>query len=46
MAEIGTSTGRTIDNSPQKLFDGTATFDPAGDLEAYARSFAINALKG
>jgi nitrate/nitrite transport system substrate-binding protein len=44
MAEIGV-TDRTLDNSPEKLFDGT-TFDPAGDLEAYAKSFAVNSLKG
>ncbi len=44
MAELGV-TGRGLDNAPEKLFDGT-TFDPAGDLEAYAKSFAVNALKG
>ena len=44
MSEIGV-TDRVIDNSPQQFFDGT-TFDPAGDLEAYAKSFAINSIKG
>ncbi|MBI2511807.1 MAG: ABC transporter substrate-binding protein [Opitutae bacterium] len=44
MAELGV-TGRGFDNSPEKLFDGT-TFDPSGDLEAYAKSFAVHALKG
>jgi hypothetical protein len=27
------------------MFDGTK-FDPAGDLEAYAKSFAVNSIKG
>ena len=36
---------RAADNSPVTLFDGI-TFDPAGDLEAYAKSFAIKNLKG
>ena len=44
MPEIGVN-DRTVDNTPEKFFDGT-TFDPTGDLEAYARSFAINAIKG
>lgn len=33
------------DDKPEKLFDGV-TFDPKGDLEAYARGFAISGLKG
>lgn len=44
MAELGIS-DRVRDDSPFTLFDGK-TFDPAGDLEAYAKSFAVNALKG
>lgn len=44
MAELGV-TGRSLDDSPEKFFDGT-TFDPAGDLEAYAKGFAVNSLKG
>lgn len=44
MSEIGvTSAG--VDNTPSTLFDGK-TFDPMGDLEAYARSFAVNSLAG
>jgi nitrate/nitrite transport system substrate-binding protein len=43
MAELGV-TDRVRDDSPFTLFDGV-TFDPAGDLEAYAKSFAINSLK-
>lgn len=43
MAELGV-TGRTLDNSPVTLFDGV-TFDPAGDLEAYAKGFPIHSLK-
>lgn len=44
MAELGI-TDRVLDDTPENLFDGT-TFDPAGDLEAYAKSFAVNSLKG
>jgi len=44
MKEIGYTHGG-VDNSKETLFDG-ATFDPAGDLEAYAKSFKINSLKG
>ncbi len=44
MKEIGYVHGGA-DNSPETLFDG-AVFDPAGDLEAYARSFKINSMKG
>lgn len=43
MAELGV-TDRKRDDSPVTLFDGV-TFDPAGDLEAYAKGFAINSLK-
>ena len=34
-----------LNNDKETLFDG-ATFDPAGDLEAYAKSFAVNNVKG
>jgi len=43
MKEIGYKHGG-LDNKPEKLFDG-ATFDPARP-EDYARSFAVNSLKG
>ncbi|CAM2839303.1 CmpA/NrtA family ABC transporter substrate-binding protein [Rariglobus hedericola] len=43
MAELGV-TDRKIDNSPVTLFDGV-TFDPKGDLEAYATGFPVNSLK-
>lgn len=43
MAELGV-TDRVRDDSPFTLFDGV-TFDPAGDLEAYAKSFPVNSLK-
>jgi nitrate/nitrite transport system substrate-binding protein len=43
MAEIGV-TAPAIDMTPETLFDGI-TFDPANP-EAYAKSFAINNLKG
>ncbi len=43
MAELGV-TDRTLDNSPVTLFDGV-TFDPTGDLEAYATGFPIHSLK-
>jgi nitrate/nitrite transport system substrate-binding protein len=43
MKEIGVTHGG-LDNSPETLFDGI-TFDPANP-EAYAKSFAINNLKG
>lgn len=33
------------DASKETLFDGV-TFDPAGDLEAYAKGFAVHSLKG
>ena len=44
MKEIGYQHGG-LNNSPETLFDGH-TFDPAGDLEAYAKSFAVNNAKG
>ncbi len=43
MAELGV-TDRVRDDSPFTLFDGV-TFDPTGDLEAYAKSFPVNSLK-
>jgi nitrate/nitrite transport system substrate-binding protein len=43
MKEIGYEHGGR-DDSPETLFDHK-TFDPAGDLEAYARSFEIHSLK-
>jgi nitrate/nitrite transport system substrate-binding protein len=43
MKEIGYKHGG-LDNKPEKFFDGV-TFDPAKP-EDYARSFAINGLKG
>lgn len=33
------------DDSPETLFDGVS-FDPKADLETYAKSFAVSALKG
>ena len=44
MKEIG-FTGGTLNNDKETLFDG-ATFDPTGDLEAYAKSFAVHSVKG
>ena len=44
MKEIGVTSGG-LDNSAETLFDGV-TFDPAGDLDAYAKSFAVNNVKG
>jgi nitrate/nitrite transport system substrate-binding protein len=44
MKEIGYQHGG-VDNDKETLFDGV-TFDPAGDLEAYAKSFAVNNVKG
>jgi len=43
MKEIGWKHGGR-DDKPETLFDGK-TFDPAKP-EEYARSFAVNALKG
>jgi nitrate/nitrite transport system substrate-binding protein len=44
MKEIGYSHGG-LSNDKETLFDGV-TFDPTGDMEAYAKSFAVNNLKG
>jgi nitrate/nitrite transport system substrate-binding protein len=44
MKEIGV-TDRTQDDSGWTMFDGM-TFDPKGDLEAYAKGFAVNNVKG
>ena len=44
MKEIGYTHGGA-DLAKETLFDGV-TFDPAGDLEAYAKGFPIHSLKG
>ena len=44
MKEIGV-TDRTQDDSGWEMFDGVK-FDPKGDLEAYAKGFAVNNAKG
>jgi nitrate/nitrite transport system substrate-binding protein len=44
MKEIGYTSGGRNDE-PETLFDGV-TFDPKGDLEAYAAGFAVKSLKG
>lgn len=44
MKEIGYAHGGA-NNDAETLFDGVK-FDPAGDLEAYAKSFAVNNVKG
>ena len=44
MKEIGYADGKE-DNSPWTMFDGVK-FDPAGDLEAYAKGFAVSNVKG
>jgi nitrate/nitrite transport system substrate-binding protein len=44
MKEIGFAHGGAS-NEKDTLFDGVA-FDPAGDMEAYAASFAVKTLKG
>jgi nitrate/nitrite transport system substrate-binding protein len=44
MKEIGFKHGGPSDK-PEKLFDGSV-FDPKGDPEAYAASFAVKSLKG
>jgi len=44
MREIGVSHGG-LSQAPETLFDGV-TFDPQGDLEAYAAGFPIKTLKG
>lgn len=43
MKELGV-TDRTQDGSGWEMFDGVK-FDPKGDLEAYAKSFAVHSLK-
>ena len=43
MKEIGYAHGGP-NNEPETLFDGK-TFDPTGDLEAYAQSFAVHSIK-
>ena len=44
MKEIGYVHGG-VDTSAETLFDGVK-FDPTGDLEAYAASFAVKTIKG
>ena len=44
MKEIGV-TDRTADDTPWTMFDGVK-FDPKGELEAYAKGFAVNSVKG
>ncbi|HVJ46389.1 MAG TPA: CmpA/NrtA family ABC transporter substrate-binding protein [Luteolibacter sp.] len=44
MKEIGYTHGG-LSNDAETFFDGIK-FDPAGDLEAYAKSFAVTTLKG
>ncbi len=44
MKELGVS-DRAQDDSGWEMFDGVK-FDPAGDLEAYAKGFAVNSQKG
>lgn len=44
MKEIGYTHGG-LDNSKETLFDGV-TFDPTADLDAYAKGFAVNSVKG
>jgi nitrate/nitrite transport system substrate-binding protein len=44
MKEIGYKHGGVSD-TPEAFFDGT-TFDPTKDLDAFAKSFAINSIKG
>jgi nitrate/nitrite transport system substrate-binding protein len=44
MKEIG-YTSYALDNSGWEMFDGVK-FDPTGNLEAYAKGFPINSLKG
>ena len=44
MKEVGYTHGGA-NNDKETLFDGV-TFDPTGDLEAYAKSFAVNSVKG
>ncbi len=44
MKEIGYVHGGGNDTA-ESMFDGT-TFDPTKDLDAFAKSFAINSIKG
>jgi nitrate/nitrite transport system substrate-binding protein len=44
MKEIGYKHGGVSD-TPESFFDGT-TFDSKKDLDAFAKSFAINSIKG
>jgi nitrate/nitrite transport system substrate-binding protein len=44
MKEIGYAHGGA-NNDKETLFDGV-TFDPTGDLEAYAKSFPVHSMKG
>lgn len=44
MKDLGYSHGGASD-AKETFFDG-GTFDPAGDLEAYAKGFSVNSLKG
>jgi nitrate/nitrite transport system substrate-binding protein len=44
MKELGV-TDRAQDDSSWTMFDGVK-FDPAGDLEAYAKGFSVNSVKG
>jgi nitrate/nitrite transport system substrate-binding protein len=44
MKEIGYQHGG-LDDSPWTMFDGVP-FDPKGNLEAYAKGFAVNSIKG
>ena len=44
MKEIGFAHGG-LNNDKETPFDGV-TFDPMGNLDAYARSFAVNSMKG
>jgi len=44
MKELGYNDG-VLDNSGWTMFDGVK-FDPAGDLEAYAKGFPVHSLKG
>ena len=44
MKEIGLRT-QVLDEASETLFDGVK-FDPKGDLEAYAKGFAVNSMKG
>jgi nitrate/nitrite transport system substrate-binding protein len=44
MSEMGVKHGG-LDDSPWTMMDGV-TFDPSGDCESYAKSFAIHNMKG